>query len=368
MYLFTNILAGVLIICFSLEPGMKYHEKYHVDLSINPSIPIVATSDGFLFCSKGDNKFPTKMVLLSADNDIVWEKSIAYPASAVIEDQGGACILDDRGNFYSIDASGSVTDYLAGIVLPGRNVMAKSLSGMFYASGSDNSLTCFYSDGNIEWMIETDSSPTHIYPINEDIIVSSSSGSLIRYTTEGAVVWTVDAKGFTIINPIPDNEGNLVYAMRNSTGSSGLLTLVSPDGKIIRQTSLQFAPVVFYRFDTGYVLVGKYDAAFVGNDGEVGWFKKIDPAAKTIYPLGVDNPENVVLGFHYDYQTEGIISIKIMDMSGNLTDICQFTIDEGKNPKLSMIGRDLLIGIDNTITVYEVMTMKEYIDRLNRKN
>jgi hypothetical protein len=367
MCLFANILAGFLLVVLSFEPGMKYHEKYHVDLSINPSIPVVATSDGFLFCSKGDNKFPTKMVLLSTEKDIIWDKSVAYPASAVIESQGGACILDDRGNFYNIDASGSVTEYLAEIVPPGRNVIAKSLSGFYFASGGDNSLTCFMPDGDIEWMVETESSPTHIFPIDEDIIVSSSSGSLVRYTTEGAIVWTVDAKGFTIINPIQDSEGNLVYAMRNSTGSSGLLTIVSPDGKISRQTSLQFAPVSFYRFDTGYLLVGKYDAAFVGNDGEVEWSKKLDPVAKAMYPLGADYPNSMILGFHYDYQTGGIISLKIMDLAGNLSDICQFTIDKGKDPKLSLNGRNLLIGIDNTVTIYELMTMKEYIDRLNRR-
>jgi hypothetical protein len=368
MCLFTNILAGFLLVVFSLEPGMKYREKYHVDLSINPSIPVVATSDGFLFCSKGSNKFPTKMVLLSTDKDIVWDKSIAYPASDVIASQGGACVLDDRGNFYGIDAAGSVTEYLAEVVPPGKNVMAKALTGMYYASGGDNSLTCFMPDGNIEWMIETNSSPARIFPIDQDIIVSSSSGSLIRYTTEGAVVWKVDAKGFTIIDPITDSEGNLVYALRNSTGSSGLLTLITPGGKIIRQTAIQFAPVTIYKFDTGYMVVGKLDSAFVGNDGVVAWSKKLDPAAKSIQPLGVDNPSNVVLGFHYDNQTAGIISIKTMDLAGNLSEVCQFTIGKGKEPKLSLSGRSLLIGIDNTVTVYELMTMKEYIDRLNRKN
>ncbi|MBU1023906.1 hypothetical protein KKB99_06455 [bacterium] len=363
MKLYSGIIVSMLVLSLGLQSGMKYREVFSIDIAAQPGIQIYYTGTGWLMVSQSNSKFPVKVASIKESGSVAWERTFAFPAVAIIPDAGGAMILDENGSFYRVTSSGSVEDNLLGIVEPGRNVIEKSRSGLIYASGGD-SITCFKSDGNVEWMSMGFETVMNIFSIDDSLIASNSSGNLVKLNSEGEKVWEVEVDGFAAAHPYVLPDGNLVYGIRDSMGKKGKIFEISMDGQIIWETDTGYGVNQIFGVRDGFFSIGNDYISSLDAGGKIEWEQSFE-GSKKLVPLGFNDDSQMVLGILNSGDKDDSFKITLLDWGGTISVACKIPVGKNQFVGASRIDKLLLIAERDAGTVYRLMTMKEYLEKIN---
>ena len=366
MKLYSGIIVTFIILTLSLQQGMKFRSEFSLDISAQPGIEISNTGHGWLMALKSDSRFPYKIASISDTGSILWERTFMYKTIAVIPDGGGALVLDEYGNFYQISRSGSIESNLIGIVEPGRNVIAKSSTGLIYASGGDNAVTCFKSDGDIEWMLMLQQPVMNIFTIGNEIIISDRTGTLIKCDSESNEIWRLEVGGFAPFQPEILSSGNLVFGIRDSIGKQSKIVEITIDGEIVWETKLGYGVNHLYSLQNGFFSVGADYVTAFNSDGSIKWGQSFEGAKKLI-PLGFNDDEKLILGILNSDKDEDSLKITLLDWGGSISVVCKIPVKKNQFINASLQGRLVLISERDKTRVYKLQTMKEYLEELNAK-
>ncbi|MCD6218219.1 hypothetical protein J7L05_10245 [bacterium] len=366
MKLYSGIIVTFIILTLSLQSGMKFRPEFSLDISAQPGIEISNTGNGWLAALKSDSRFPYKIASISNTGSVIWERTFMYKTVAIIPDGGGALVLDEYGNFYRISRSGSIESNLMGIVEPGRNVIAKSNAGLNYASGGDNAITCFKSDGDIEWMLMLQQPVMNIFTIGNEIIISDRAGTLIKCDSESNELWRLEVGGFAPCNPEILINGNLVFGIRDSIGKQGKLIEITNDGEIVWETKLGYGVNHVYSVQDGFFSVGADYVTAFDSEGTIKWGQSFE-GAKKLVPMGFNDDERLILGILNSDKDDDFLKITLLDWEGSISVVCKIPVKKNQFVNASRQGRLVLISERDETRVYKLQTMKEYLEELNAK-
>jgi hypothetical protein len=365
MKLYSNLLIGLLLITLGLQADMKFKPIFSMDISPQPGVRIFDTGKGWLITSHGKAKFPVKVVSISDTGQVVWERSFANRLTSVTPHQGGAYLLDTSGNFFYLNSQGSIENNLTGVVTPGNNILGKSLSGFAYATGGDDSITCFMPDGDIEWIAQADDPVMNIYSIEDSIVACDKTGKLVKYNSSGEPSWELKLGMFTTTNPLAMEKGNLVYGLRDDTGKKGKVVEVNPSGKINWQCELTHGVNEIYVAGDGYLAIGSLHISALDSKGKFMWCQSFEQSQKLV-PLGFNDDGRFVLGILNSEKDSDSLKITLLYWEGSISVVCKLPVKKNQFINAARRGNLVLIGEKEGSSIYQLITRKEYIEGLNK--
>lgn len=358
---FLTLLAITILLATSgLESDMKFREAYTVDIGLQTGIPIYDTSQGWLLAASGDGKFANRICKLDESGKVLWYKNFAYKPISMIPDVDGAVMLDQYGNFYRIDSSGSVTANLMDVVVIGKNVITSG-DDSFYASGADDSVTCFQLDGNISWVAMGKSEATSLFYFDGNLIVSEKDGAIVSYNESGEENWRMQVDGFAISEPVVLSDTNLVWGLRNTDASMGKIIAITPNGKKSWESPLKKGVNNIFNSNKGYLATGPLYSAGVDTNGKLIWEKSFDGFLK-IFPLGFNGDDRFILGILNSEDKSDSFEIVLLDSEGEIEVACKIPVEKNSLVNASLRGRLLMLGMKDKITVFRLLTRKEFIE------
>lgn len=366
MKLYSGFIVTCIIMTLSLQAGMKYSPEFSMDISAQPGLEISNTGNSWLIPLKSDTKFPYKIASISDKGDVIWERTFMYKTVAVIPDGGGALALDEYGNFYQITRNGLIESNLVNIVEPGRNVIAKSQLDLIYASGGDNVVTCFKSDGDIEWMLMLQQIVANIFPIGKDIIISDRAGTFAKYDLESNEIWQIEVGGFAVCQPEFLINGNLLFGIRDTEGKQGKLFEMTNEGEIVWETKLAYGVNKIYSMQHGYFTIGSDYVTAFDLEGNIKWAQSF-AGAKKLIPMGLNDDEKLILGILNKDKKDDSLKLTLLDWGGTISVICKIPVKKNQFINASRQGRLVLISERDETRVYRLKTMQEHLEELNSK-
>ena len=340
---------------------MKFKEAFTLDSGLQPGSPIFETSQGWLLASIGKIGFTNQICMVDEKGKIIWQKSFAFGTTSMILNEDGAFVLDDHGNFYSVNQRGEITSNLANVVPPGRSIMAKGFGDSVYASGEDDSITHFLTDGNIEWEAMEKSQSTCLFNTKGALIASERGEALVGYDSNGEELWRLKVDGFAPNVPVELENGNLVWGLRTADASSGFVTAITQLGKKAWTTKLSKGVDWVFQVNSGYLVIGPLYAAGLDKTGKLKWEQPFDGSRK-LYPLGFNDDGRLVLGILNPDGDEESLKITLLMGEGRISEVGKIPLKKNSLVNVSRHGKFFLLGMKNKIVAYRAVTMKEFIE------
>jgi len=360
MKLFALIPLVILALISGLQSEMKFKELYTVETGLQPGIPIYDTGQGWLLAGTGKGVFANRIFKLEDNGEIAWFKSFAYKPVSMTTKSGRTIMLDELGNFYLMDSDGSMISNITEVVTAGRNVIAFGSGETVYASGDDNSVTCFQTDGNIEWMATGKGEVTYLLLIENNVLVSEKGDALVCYSLEGEEKWRVPVDGFASNAPVVIGN-DIIWGLRNQDGSKGKIVSLSFDGKKNWETDIKKGVDYIFAAGDGYMAIGSLLAAEIDKNGKIIWQQPFDGSRK-LYPMGFNDDGRLVLGILNPDGDDESLKITLLHPEGSIAVVGKIPIKKNTLVNVSRRGRLVLVGLKDKIVVYKLLTMKEFIE------